>query len=432
LNKLIVSKAFFGGAICFLIILSFKVFFISKFAVDIPWSDQWDGELELLYLKDTLSFNDLWMQANEHHIVLTKILNILSFRMSNQSFNQINALYLQSIIFALSIAVISYVFIKNKVMPVRIAMLLLLFIPAFDWENIYWSYQSQVYFSVLFGIIGCYLCSKEKINLFQILFLTLIAGLSNAAALYIPIMAAFSITFQLRQNKIAKYQFVFCLFLSFFSYKLFAAQTPWHDQYKANSLETLTTSSIKYLAWPENAGWLLWVLLASISLVTAFHMYKNDKKVEPLERFGLFLAAWFFLFLLSTIYSRALFMVVPVRYYTYYLVFGCTALLCFRFNLAPLIRNSVMIFILILYLVTLEETYTQWCNYSLEKNAYRNNFIETLIIAKNNQNAPNEFILENLKKLPLPYAGYPNYDVPLRVIRNPKTWKMFNFMIEKG
>ncbi len=198
MNKLIVSKAFFGGAICFLIILSFKVFFISKFAVDIPWSDQWDGELELLYLKDTLSFNDLWMQANEHHIVLTKILNILSFRMSNQSFNQINALYLQSIIFALSIAVISYVFIKNKVMPVRIAMLLLLFIPAFDWENIYWSYQSQVYFSVLFGIIGCYLCSKEKINLFQILFLTLIAGLSNAAALYIPIMAAFSITFQLR------------------------------------------------------------------------------------------------------------------------------------------------------------------------------------------------------------------------------------------
>ena len=426
-----VLRALLGASICFLVILSIKILLISKFAVDVPWSDQWDGELELLYLKDTVSFSDLWIQANEHHIVLTKILNILSFRLSDQNFNQINALYLQSSIIALSMAVLAYVFIKNKASPLRIATLFLLFIPAFDWENLYWSYQSQVYFSVLFGIIGCYLCSREKINLFQILFLTLIAGFANAAAFYIPLMAAFSITFKLRQNKRAKYEIMFYLFLVAFAYKIFVAPTPWHDQYKANSIQSLLSSILKFLAWPENAGWILWTALASISIVTTYKIYKNDQKIDRLERFGLFLATWFFMFLVSSIYSRAFFLTIPVRYYTYYLAFGCTALLCFRFNLRPLLRRSVLIFIIIVYGVTFEKTYTQWLNYSLMKTAYRNNIIESLIIAKNNQKASDELILKNMKRLPLPYAGYPNYEMPLKAISNPKTRKILNYMFEK-
>jgi hypothetical protein len=97
MNNLLDRNPTLTAVFVFIIIAASRILFISLYAVDIPWADQWDGEIERIYFKyleGTLSFSDFWAQANEHRIILTKLLNLLSFNLSGYQFNQINALYL--------------------------------------------------------------------------------------------------------------------------------------------------------------------------------------------------------------------------------------------------------------------------------------------------------------------------------------------------
>jgi len=412
----------------FALIYVVKIFFITQYAVDVPWADQWDGEIEAIYFKNTLTFGDLWAQANEHHILLTRLLNNASFLLSKSNFNQINALFAQSAIWALIASGLVFIFKRNDAQHLIIAVLLLIFIPVLDWENFYWSYQSQVYFSMFFAILGSYLCSKKNINLIGIFIFTCAAGFSNAAAVYIPIIALINLLLTGKPSFKNWLSIIFYILLVYLSYKFFVASTPWHDRYKADSLGLLLNSAMKYSAWPNNAGWLIWPALAFCSIKVAHRLNVDQNNVSQLERFGLSLSIWFFLFLVSSIYNRAGFPSIPVRYFSYYLL-GISALLCFRWNATPSTRFAALIFASLIYVATVRDTFVQWQDYSAMKMAYRNNFIETIIMAKENPSLTDETLLNNMHKVPLPYAGYPNYEVPLRVIRNPKSWKIFDYLI---
>ncbi len=428
MKEISTKRALQWALFTFAVIYVVKIVFILQYAVDVPWADQWDGEIEAIYFKKTLTLEDLWAQANEHHIVLTRLLNTASFLFSKDNFNQINALFAQSAIWALIASVLVFIFKRNDARHLIVAMLLMIFIPVFDWENFYWSYQSQVYFSIFFAIIGSYLCSKKNINLIGIFIVTYVAGFSNAAAVYIPIIAIINLILTRKSNFKNWLSIGLCIMLAYVAYKIFVASTPWHDRYKADSLGSLLNSAMKYSAWPNNAGWLLWPALVFSSVKVAYRLNTDENNVSQLERFGLSLSIWFFLFLISSIYNRAGFTSIPVRYFSYYLL-GISALFCFRWNATPTTHFAVLTFAALIYIATVRETFVQWQNYSAMKTVYRNNFIETIIMAKANPSVSDQILLNNMHKVPLPYAGYPNYEVPLRVIRNPKSWKIFDYLI---
>lgn len=104
--------------IVFLIVYLSRILYVTYLSVDIPWSDQWDGEIEKVYFKvldGTLSLGNLWAQANEHRIVLTKLLNLLSFEFAYEQARQTYALYLQSVIFSLIPALLVFGLNKDRI-----------------------------------------------------------------------------------------------------------------------------------------------------------------------------------------------------------------------------------------------------------------------------------------------------------------------------
>lgn len=414
------------AAAVFLVILFSRVLHIKLFAVDMPWSDQWDGEIERIYFKlieGTLRIQDFWAQANEHRIILTKILNLISFKLSGDQFNQINALYFQSLIYAAIPAALVYFLNAERIKIKETVFLILVFAPIFDWENAYWSYQSQVYFAILFGVVGMGLVSKLPRSLVGILIVSLFAGCSNGASFYIPLIAMVAVIISAKRDLRTVLEFLAYTSLVILLYKVFTAPIPWHDQFKAESIKELVDSVIRYISWPNSGGFFIWSFLAMLfSERLLFRKINSD-----VERFGLFLAMYFFIFLSSSIYVRAGFATIPVRYYSYYLI-GISA---FAFLDYKKSKNATTVFVALisfLYLGMLSKSYEGWNSYASVKRSYQENFIEALAEAHKGLDDKDTKVMQIIQKLPLPYAGYPNYEIPYKIIIDRKSQIIFDHL----
>src|SRR5208282_4675420 len=64
-----------GGKMLALLPLAFLIWMVSRYAVSVPFGDQWElvPLLEKTY-HETLTFHDLWAQHNEHRILFPKII----------------------------------------------------------------------------------------------------------------------------------------------------------------------------------------------------------------------------------------------------------------------------------------------------------------------------------------------------------------------
>jgi hypothetical protein len=415
----------------FFIVAAIRLLHIKLFAVDLPWSDQWDGEIERIYFKaldGTLSIGDFWAQANEHRIVWTKLLNFLAFKLSGDQFNQIHALYLQSLVFAAIPAVLAYYLNLERPQWLATALLTFLFIPVLDPENAYWSYQSQVYFAMLFGVIGVYFVSKTPRSPLAILLITCVAGMANGAAFYIPVLALCAVILSWERNMRSVWAGLFYAVLAFCAYKVFTAATPWHDQFKATSIPELVRSLLQYTAWPMYAGWFFWAGLLGLVIWSIKKFFVNSMQSST-QRYGFFLALYFFLFLVSSIYARAGFMGIPSRYFAYYLL-GFSAFLFFNYKIR-FKRYIVFFAIFLCVCFQAPRSYMDWQNYAATKTIYRTNFIETLYLASGNSYTRDNAVLNNMTKIPMPYAGYPNYVVPYRVLIDPKSQQIFKYLINQ-
>ena len=420
------------AAIAWGLIFLVKTWQLYRFGVDIPWSDQWDNEITLIYFKamdGTLSWGDFWAQGNEHRIVLTKAMDLAIFELNGQRFRQLHVLVAQSLVFSLIPAVLLFALNREKIYPLASLLLVALFLPVIGWENFYWSYQSQVYFALLFGVIGTYLISHERPSTIALTMVTLLAGLSNASSFFIPFLAAIAVALWGPRNRRSTFAAMYFLALSMLCYKVFSAPKPEHDVFKATSLPQLVDSFGRYSAWPGYWGWLFWFALAGLSAVMWFKLlrYRGQEAGAPhnrLVRYGLLLGLWFGMFLASSIYVRAGFPDVPNRYFDYYLI-GFAALIFLFTQLKGKRWLPLLAVCMVISVTTVAfKSFIQWSNYAQMKNAYRDNMIVALRLVQDNPQIGQSELEAQLKKVPLPYAGYPNYEYPGLVIRDPRFLRM--------
>ena len=427
------GRAITLAAVVWFVVYLVKCWQLSSYAVDMPWSDQWDGEISLIYFKamdGTLGWRDFWAQANEHHIVLTKALALLFFELHDHGFRQMHVLAAQTMVFALIPSILVYALNREQIQPLASGLLVALFLPVFAFENFYWSYQSQVYFALLFGVVGTYLMSHERPSVRCLTLVTLVAGLSNGSSFFIPLLAALAVGFWGPRDRRTALKVLYFLALAMLSFKVFTAPTPGHDVYKATSLIQLWESAGRYSAWPGHWGWLFWPLLAGLG---GFILYKSlrhgaQHAASPPDRqarFGLMLALWFGMFLASSIYARAGFPSVPSRYYDYYLIgFAGLVFLFSRLQGRLWLPALVLCMVVSLSMASLR-SFKEWGQYAQNLNAYRHNMIAALKLVEKSPDISLKEVEAHLKKLPLPYAGYPNYDFPARIILDPRTRIIF-------
>lgn len=430
------GKIGLSGLVFSIIYLS-RLLFIKLYAVDVPWSDQWDQEIELIYFKimdGSISFADFWAQANEHRIVLTKLLNVFAYKLSGDQFNQINALYLQAIIYALIPSFLVYFINKEELSLKKTFIVLAIFLPVLDWENLYWSYQSQVYFSIVFSFLGIALCSKEKIPTFLLILVIIFAGLSNGAAFYIPFLAAIaSVFFRLKEPRriILFRNFMLWLLVSFISYKVFSVPTPWHDKYKVDSLELFVNASKDFLSWPRGFGYILILVMIYKSAQVLKRMIWDKAEPSQKEKIGFLLTVWFMIFLLSAIYTRAGLREIPNRYYIYYLL-GFTSLLFYNYHFSK--KTKMIAFAAISFFLIDKSIlhFNDWIKFSDMKKRHQENFIETLKIIKTNPHITKDMVLENIKKVEIPYCGFPiyTYEKPTEILYDKRSLFLFKYLIE--
>lgn len=425
----------------FFSVFFFRTWLVYTRAVDIPWADQWDSEIDILYrgyVHGQLGWDQFWSQGNEHRVVLTKLFNLFVFIVDGNQYKQIHQLILNNVIYALIPAILVGLLNRSRTHAWGSIVLLCLFAAPIGWENLYWSYQSQVYFSMLFSVLAGWVLSREKSSLFLLTVITIVAGFGNAAAFYAPTIGV--VLFMMRGVKVRAHQLsaIYCLVLAIVSAKLFVAPTPGHAIFIAQSVSAAVAALIRYSAFPMGWGHFFWPVLVSVAIFTAVRMLRGVASSFA-DRFPLYLTAWFLCFLASSFLYRTGFDVIPPRYYDYYL-FGGTALVFFWCGVVrPVwkgqefvaISAGLLLCFVLAFRDEVRRDIADWKEYAEKKMAYSKNLDQTLAMLRQNPSMTPAEILVQLKKLPLPYAGYPIYEGPVRMLHEPFVRRMLEYRLER-
>ncbi|OBF18225.1 hypothetical protein A5725_21335 [Mycobacterium kubicae] len=138
-------------------VLGSRLIIISAFASPVPVHDQWDAEALVLYspyLKGTLSLGNLFAAHNEHRIFITRVLSLVHLELAgewNPRLEMIlNALILTALITWLTALLLPLVARRRSLLLSGFVAFVFAF--PIDFENTLWGFQSQIYFSLLFGV----------------------------------------------------------------------------------------------------------------------------------------------------------------------------------------------------------------------------------------------------------------------------------------
>jgi hypothetical protein len=153
------------------------IFFITSFVIgasrnisDVPFWDEWDSKLLMNPAQNEITWNSFWSQHNEHRIVVTKFFFLLDFLFFNGSSTPLIVLNLflaLSIFILICFAVMSHTQgTHNFNIYSAMALIGILNFSLAGSENLYWGFQSQFYFSILFPLLAflsyCYYVSRNN------------------------------------------------------------------------------------------------------------------------------------------------------------------------------------------------------------------------------------------------------------------------------
>lgn len=137
--------------------------YIIKFAVNIPFYDEWEGLTENgILLNQTIS--GLFAQHNEHRIVTTNLLTLALYYIDG--WNIITHQIINFFLYGILLVSINYV-IKKSVpqLPGWILLAFTIFLLTnISWENHFWAFQSQFHFALIFLFFSIYFLFDQKQN----------------------------------------------------------------------------------------------------------------------------------------------------------------------------------------------------------------------------------------------------------------------------
>jgi len=146
----------------FLVILGHRLAIVNEYGQMLPGWDQWRGEADAAYLPwrlGALSLRQLFEPWGEHQIVVTRVLGI-SLLALNGVWDVRVQLVVNAILYAGSWVLLALLLTRHLVWSPRVLLLALavaLTLPCFGTDNAIFTFQSQIYFTLLFQWIALWL-----------------------------------------------------------------------------------------------------------------------------------------------------------------------------------------------------------------------------------------------------------------------------------
>lgn len=254
------SRLFFLGL--FALLLAAKLALIAHFGNATPFWDQWTGLAKPLFipaLEHRLNAGLLFETANEHRIVLTRLLTLGLLKLNglwDPKLEMVAQAFLHSACIVFLIALCARHLSSPRARLLFTAFALALFLIPFGWENTLWGLQSLFYFVLLWGVLGIACCWQHPtlsprwwlgVFFFGLGLISIAGGLLAPAAAAV-LMALRAI--QDRPNRarhLGGFVVLAALVVAGF---LLAGHAPHHDVLKARDLAHFTTTLLKVAAWP--------------------------------------------------------------------------------------------------------------------------------------------------------------------------------------
>ena len=324
---------FAWAASIFLTGLGAKLGLILYHGMAFPYWDQWPGEaIETIipYLTGTFSLKTLFAPHNEHHIVLTRIYDLVLLRLNGQ-WDSLLEMTGSAVIFCAGLAAFGWVvasLLGRKSWPLVWGALVLELSLPFAWENTLWAFQSQFYYLCLFSLLTIWLLALHPawswrwwlgvlagvVTLFTIATGCLAAAAAGSVTVFAVIKRPRDWWRQLPTLVLSAALVVAGLWL------LHSANAPGHPAQPRSTAEFLSAFG-KALAWPcVRWAWYAPIALFPVFLLAWVSLRSPDAlKPSALLIFGV--AIWAMLQALAAAYARGVGGLPPAFRYMDFLSF---------------------------------------------------------------------------------------------------------------
>lgn len=299
----------------FLFIVACRWLAVGVFGVDIPFWDDWDGlgkSIFLPYFNHTLNLKMFFMPHNEHRLILTKGLSLLTLILNNNKWSPLLNMIIQALIPASTASFLIYCYKRKseKISILTISIIVLVFAIPLSIENLLWGFLSQTYFVVLFAAITFWLATNPKLSwkgLFLCILVGFLASLSMGSGFTLPFVIGLVCLYYAITNKDNTYKWLLFSVLAFmacyFQSRLIV-HVPAHEQLKAKNITDLIISFAKCLYWPFKNNQtiiLMWIPTVAISI---FFIIKQKFKFNRNLVYSFTLLCWTLLVMFATSYQR--------------------------------------------------------------------------------------------------------------------------------
>lgn len=293
--------SFWIGFSIFFVILLAKLVYVSLYATQIPFWDQWD-ELDFIYrpwFTGSWHWSLLFSPHNEHRIAWTRIVNLTLFTLNDYKFDNLVESYFNTALFAGLWTLAYQLFtwnetcLRRRVVP-ALAIVFLGILP-FDWSNITIGFQSQFVFLEAFALILLGIASYCRLSWPQSLLLILVgtAGLFTMASGVLAIPAAIGVLIirAWQERSLNKYFIVACLALFVpmaFGFFL-VANSPSQPGYPATGILEFLRAFMVALEWPGTGhfGTLFIFIIWAPTLIWAWRfVWNQDVTAREIFAFG--------------------------------------------------------------------------------------------------------------------------------------------------
>lgn len=311
IDKQLQLKAVFIGLSIFAIVWISRLVVIHFYGVNLPLADQWDAEINELYLPcihHTLLLKAFFIAHNEHRILFTRLLNLLLF-ICNGGYNPIIAVRLQAAIPAITamLLVIWNIRAQHRINHFSLLIITLVFALPIGFENLLCSFQSQFYFMILFSMIALKLVTSPNVTFVRFLWILLFsvfAFFSVGSGFFVALTAGLILLYLSFADEWNVKYFVMGMVLVCLALAMYFFFTPAIPVYElsmvAKSNREFLIALFGVLIWPYGAGLLWWLPLF---VLVGFKKYREQYQIKTML-FPLALYFWLGLQFIAIAYAR--------------------------------------------------------------------------------------------------------------------------------
>ncbi|MBE9462221.1 hypothetical protein ACFP1I_13360 [Dyadobacter subterraneus] len=247
--------------ISILIILA-RWYYVEKFAVALPFLDQWDAEwIGLLkpWTEGKLVFSDLWNSHNEHRIFLTRLMTLLGFELTG-AWSNLTETRLNIILGALTPILLLWLLYKLKALHGPRWLIAAVIVAGatfpFSWENMLIGFQNQFYFLNLLSLSALALSVHRPQSIRAMIIVAMFCGLSvltMASGLITPIVVAivYSVDGYIKKSwSVKSLVIIFILIMIPATGYLTMPYVAGHHFLHAQNITEMVKTTIRIMGWP--------------------------------------------------------------------------------------------------------------------------------------------------------------------------------------